>query len=91
MRVLVADCRLAGGHFVELCTQGLEMTLGGGGIDQSVGSGESGYAVDGGVGMIDGAVEWGGRGVVFLGHFGAVTDLGYQLLLWVEEVCQLGL
>ncbi len=68
---------LAGGHFVKLCGQGLDLTLGGRGVDQSVGSGESGYAVDCGVGVIDGAVEWGGRGVVFLGHLGAVTDLGY--------------
>ena len=71
--------------------QGLDLALGGRGVDQSVGSGQSGYAVDGGVGVIDGAVEWGGRCVVFLGHLGAVTDLGYQLLLWVEVVGHLGL
>ena len=76
---------------MKLCGQGLDLALGGGGVDQSVGSGESGYAVDGGVGVIDGAVEWGGRCVVFLGHPGAVPDLGHQLLLWVEVVGQLGL
>ena len=81
----------AGGHCEELSGQGLDLALGGGGIDQGVGPGQRHYALHGHGWVIDRAMERGGGGVVFLGHLGAVTDLGYQFLLRVEVVGQLGL
>jgi hypothetical protein len=71
--------------------QGLDLTLGGGGVDPAVDYGQGCYAVSGHGWVIDRAVKRGGRGVVLLGHLGAVTDLGYQFLLRVEVVGQLGL
>jgi hypothetical protein len=82
---------LAGSYSEELGAQGLDLTLGGGGVDQSEGSGQSCYAVNAHGWVIDRAVKRGGRGVVFLGHLGAVTDLGHQFLLRVEVVGHLGL
>jgi hypothetical protein len=41
--------------------------------------------------VIDQAVKRDGRRVVFPGHLGAVTNLGYQFLLRVVVVGQLGL
>ena len=50
-----------------------------------------GDAVVGDGWVIDCPPEWRGRGVVFLAHLGAVTDLGYRIMLRIEVVGQLGL
>jgi hypothetical protein len=81
----------AGGHCEELSGQGLDLALGGGGIDRGVGPGQRHYALHGHSWVIDRAMERGGGRVVFLGRLGAVADLGYQFLLRVEVVGQLGL
>ena len=57
--------RLARGHFEELCGQGLDLTLSGGGVDQSVGSGHGRYAVIGHGWMVDRAAN----GVVVVSCF----------------------
>ena len=69
----------------------LDLALGGGGIDHRVGPGQRLDALHGHGWVIDRAMKRGGRGVVFLGYLGAVADLGYQFLLRVEVVDQLGL
>jgi hypothetical protein len=81
----------AGGQGEESGGQCLDLALGGRGVYQGVGPGQRHYVVHGHGWVIDCAVERGGGGVVFLGHFGAVTDFGYQFLLRVEVVGQLGL
>ena len=72
---------LGGGDGEQLGGQALNLALGGGGIDQGVGPFQGRDALHGHGGVIDRAMKRGGGGVVFLGHLGAVTDLGYQLLL----------
>ena len=69
----------------------MDLALSGGGVDTGVGCGQAYYAALGHGWVIDRAVKRGGRGVVFLGHLGALADLGQQLLLGVEVVGEFGL
>src|SRR5271166_3496986 len=81
----------AGGQGEELVGQGLNPALRGGGVNPALGCGQAHDAALGHRWVIDRALKRGGRSVVFLGDLGAVTDLGYQFLLRVEVVGQLGL
>jgi hypothetical protein len=64
----------AGGDGEQLGGQGLDLALGGGGIDQGVSSGQRHDALYGHCRVIDRAMKRGGRLVVFLGYLGAFAD-----------------